>query len=75
MLSCIIMPKPWYNQVIADRILHALQHQPLGMTASDVARFTGLNRITVTKYLEILMTRRIVTFYRVGFAKVYRLRG
>lgn len=56
-----------------EKIISFLKMNKNGSTPSDIARKTGINRMTVSKYLNILKAVNIVRFKDVGMAKVYVL--
>jgi len=59
--------------VIEKRIIEALQQNPYGLTISELSRITKINRITLSKHLEILKERRYLGYRTVGKAKVWYL--
>jgi PAS domain S-box-containing protein len=58
---------------IADQITNLLRAHPRGMTITDISRYLHLNRNSVAKYLEILVTSGHVEKQRVGRAKLFFL--
>lgn len=61
------------NNKAIETIISFLKTNPSGSTPSDIARKTKINRMTVSKYLNILKAVNIVSFKGVGMAKVYVL--
>jgi PAS domain S-box-containing protein len=58
---------------IAVQITNLLRAHPRGMTITDISLFLRLNRNSVAKYLEILVTSGHVEKQRIGRAKLYSL--
>jgi PAS domain S-box-containing protein len=56
-----------------ERIRELLKSNPSGMTISDLARKLDLNRNTVARYLDILLTAGEVEMRQIGSAKLYSL--
>lgn len=56
-----------------DRIRDLMQTRPEGVSITDIARSLGLNRNSVTKYLEILQMQGFVDGKKKGTSKVYSL--
>ncbi|RDD52431.1 ArsR family transcriptional regulator [Nanoarchaeota archaeon NZ13-N] len=59
--------------VIEKRIIEALQQNPYGLTISELSRLIKINRITLSKHLEILRERGYLGYRIVGKAKVWYL--
>jgi len=59
--------------VIEKKIIEALQQNPYGLTISELSRITKINRITLSKHLEILKERGYLGYRTVGKAKVWYL--
>ena len=55
-------------------ILNALKHHPEGLTIQDIARFTKLNRITISKYIAVLIAEKTVIERKIGSAKLCYLK-
>jgi PAS domain S-box-containing protein len=55
------------------RIRNLLRAHPRGLTVTDIARHIGVNRNSVAKYLDVLITAGHVEKEAVGPAKVYFL--
>ena len=58
---------------IAVQITNLLRGRPRGMTISDLSQALHLNRNSVAKYLEILVTAGKVEKQRIGRAKIFFL--
>jgi PAS domain S-box-containing protein len=58
---------------IAVQITNLLRARPRGMTITDISLYLHLNRNSVAKYLEILVTSGHVEKERIGRAKLYSL--
>jgi PAS domain S-box-containing protein len=58
---------------IAVQITNLLRAHPRAMTITDISRYLHLNRNSVAKYLEILVTSGHVEKQRIGRAKIYSL--
>lgn len=54
-----------------EKILSFLKASKDGATPSDIARKTSINRMTVSKYLNILKVIHFVDYKEVGMSKVY----
>ncbi len=57
-----------------DLIIKILKEHPEGLMLSEIAELTGLNRLTVTKYVHELMGSRSIFQKRVAAARVCYLR-
>ncbi|HXW98907.1 MAG TPA: PAS domain-containing protein, partial [Methanomicrobiales archaeon] len=60
-------------ETVATRITSLLRSHPRGMTITDISRYLRLNRNSVAKYLEILVTSGQVEKQRIGRAKLFFL--
>jgi len=58
---------------IAVQITNLLRSTPRGMTITDISQSLHLNRNSVAKYLEILVTSGHIEKQRIGRAKLYSL--
>jgi hypothetical protein len=58
-----------------SRILGVLKEHPDGLNIVELAEKTGLNRMSVAKYLDVLTAQEIVSGGTFGRAKVYALAG
>lgn len=56
-----------------DKIYKFLVANDKGATASDIAKSIGSNRMTVTKYLDIMKGQDIVGYIGAGMAKLWRI--
>ncbi|MGM5484766.1 MAG: response regulator [Nanobdellota archaeon] len=61
------------NDKIKKRILDYLRLKKAGASSSEIAKNTGHNRLTVTKYLEILKAKRLIDYETVAQAKLWKL--
>lgn len=59
---------------IKNHIIEVLKEHSDGLTILDVAKLTGRNRLTVSKYLAILEAEKIVECNKVGVSKIFRLK-
>ena len=59
---------------IAEIIENLLKDHPEGLTTTDLSKISGLNRITISKYLFGLLAKKKVEQRRVGSAKLNFLR-
>lgn len=56
---------------IEERILNTLKQYHYGLTISELSRIIKVNRITLSKHLEILRERGYIGYRNVGKAKVW----
>lgn len=56
-----------------SRIMETLKKNPRGLSILEIAGSSGLNRMSVAKYLEVLTAKGIVEVRSLGSAKVYYL--
>lgn len=61
-----------YHQEL-DQIKKVLRSTSKGLTVTEIARHINLNRNSVAKYLDILLTSGLVEMKAVGSAKIYSL--
>ena len=54
-----------------NKIVDFIKKSPLGVTSNDIARYIGLNRMTMTKYLAIIKERALIDFKQFGMAKLW----
>ena len=59
---------------IKNHIIEILKEHQNGLTILDVAKLTGRNRLTVSKYLAILEAENIVECNKIGVSKICRLK-
>ncbi len=60
-----------FNSDIENKIIDFIKKSPLGVTSSEIARFLGLNRMTITKYLAIIKEKALIDFKQLGMAKLW----
>ena len=60
-------------ETVALQITKLLRARPRGMTITDISRYLHLNRNSVAKYLEVLVTAGQVERQRIGRAKLFFL--
>lgn len=58
---------------IEKRIIETLKQYPYGLTTSDLSRITKINRVSLSKHLEILKERGYIGYRIVGKAKLWYL--
>jgi transcriptional regulator with PAS, ATPase and Fis domain len=56
-----------------EKIYQFLLENDKGATASEIAKFIGSNRMTVTKYLGIMKGQDLVKYKGVGMAKLWHI--
>jgi hypothetical protein len=59
---------------IKSHIIEVLIEHQDDLTILDVAKLTGRNRLTVSKYLAILEAEKIVECNKIGVSKIFRLK-
>jgi len=57
-----------------ERIVENLKRHPEGLTILDIAEKTGINRVTVSKYVLVLMAEGLMTQRKIGTAKLCYLK-
>ncbi len=57
-----------------QKIIKSLKEHPEGLTILNIAENTGINRITVSKYIFGLVSEKLVFQRRVGPAKLCYLK-
>ena len=57
-----------------ERIIESLKRHPEGLTILNIAEDTGINRITISKYIFGLASEGLITQRRVGPAKLCYLK-
>ena len=60
---------------ITKDILKTLDKHPEGLMVTDIADKIGHNRLTVAKYLDIMLALRHVRVRNIGHAKLFYLKG
>jgi DNA-binding response OmpR family regulator len=61
------------NIEIKNKILAFLKDKKYGASSSEIAKSIGHNRITVTKYLEIMRANKLLSFDVVAQAKLWHI--
>ncbi|MCK4670371.1 MAG: response regulator [Nanoarchaeota archaeon] len=61
------------NEEIVNEILSFLEQKDFGASTSEVSKSTGRNRVTVSKYLEVMQASNIVTSKVVAQARFWQL--
>jgi len=56
---------------IEKMILDVLQQHPYGLTISEMSRILKINRVTLSKYLDVLREKGLIDYRAVGRAKVW----
>jgi len=59
---------------VKNHIIEVLKEHSDGLTISDVAKLTGRNRLTASKYLAILEAENIVECNKIAVSKIFRLK-
>jgi len=60
-----------FNLEIEKKIVDFIKKSPLGVTSKEVAKYLGLNRMTMTKYLAIIKEKALIDFKTFGMAKLW----
>ncbi|MCH8329395.1 MAG: hypothetical protein IIB81_03300 [Nanoarchaeota archaeon] len=60
-----------FNLEIEKKIIDFIKKGPLGVTSSDITNYSGLNRMTITKYLAIIKEKALIDFKQFGMAKLW----
>ncbi len=61
------------QNMIDSKIVEILKKHPYGLSTSQIAGTAGLNRMTVSRHLEVLKARGLVDYRQVGPAKLWYL--
>ncbi len=61
------------NIDIKNKIIEFLKTKQYGASASEISKIVGHNRITVSKYLEIMKAHHLLDYEEVASAKVWHL--
>ncbi len=61
------------NYDIKEKIIEFLKTSEIGASSTDIAKNIGHNRITITKYLEVLQAHGLVKPQEVAQAKLWKL--
>ena len=56
---------------IEEKIIDFIKKSPIGVTSSEIGRFLGINRVTLTKYLAIVKEKALIDFKQFGMAKLW----
>jgi len=60
-----------FNLEIEKKIIDFIKKSPLGVTSTEIAKYAGLNRMTITKYLAIIKEKTLIDFKQFGMAKLW----
>ncbi len=63
------------NTEIKEKIIGFLKTRKIGASSSEISKRIGHNRITVTKYLEIMKAHKLVAYEGIGQAKLWHLKS
>jgi DNA-binding IclR family transcriptional regulator len=55
-------------------VLETLRKHPEGLTILELAKFTEMNRLTVAKYVCVLIAEKLISERRIGSAKLCYLK-
>jgi len=53
---------------IEKKIVDIVKKSPLGLTSSEIAKYLGVNRVTLTKYLAVIREKALLDFKQFGMA-------
>lgn len=56
---------------IEKKIVDTIRKSPLGLTSSEMAKYLGVNRVTLTKYLAVIKEKALIDFKQFGMAKLW----
>jgi hypothetical protein len=59
---------------IKKYIVEVLKEHADGLTISDVAKLTGRNRLTISKYLAIMEAEKIIECREIGVSKIFKIK-
>ena len=59
------------NEEIQGKIIDFIKKSPIGVTTSEIAKYLGLNRMTIVKYLAIIQEKSLLDFKQLGMAKLW----
>lgn len=62
------------NEEIKNKIINTLNSSSLGASSSEISKKIQHNRVTVTKYLEIMRAQQLVEYTDVAQAKLWTLK-
>ena len=60
-----------FESDIEKKIIGFIKKSPIGVTSSEIARYLGISRITITKYLAITKEKTLIDFKQFGMAKLW----
>jgi len=60
-----------FESDIEKKIIDFIKKSPIGVTSSEIARYLGISRITITKYLAIIKEKTLIDFKQFGMAKLW----
>ena len=60
-----------FESDIEKKIIDFIKKSPIGVTSSEIARYLGISRITITKYLAITKEKTLIDFKQFGMAKLW----
>ncbi|MEM5778762.1 MAG: hypothetical protein QXD43_01110 [Candidatus Aenigmatarchaeota archaeon] len=55
---------------VREKIIETLEKHPEGLTILNISKFTGINRITISKYVYGLMIEGLINQRKLGPAKL-----
>ena len=58
---------------IRDSVIEILRKNPNGLTILDISKMLGINRNTITKYVYELSGAEMITYRKIGPAKLLTL--
>lgn len=59
---------------VREKIIKILKEHPEGLTLLNISKITGMNRITISKYVYGLIAENLVCQRKIGPAKMCYLR-
>ncbi|MEM0364226.1 MAG: HTH domain-containing protein [Candidatus Nitrosocaldus sp.] len=68
------MPKRYSIEEVKQRIVDVLKQSDSGLSGIEIAERTGINRVTITKYLNILETMGIIKRRSMGPVNVWYIK-
>ncbi|MBW3017757.1 response regulator [Candidatus Woesearchaeota archaeon] len=60
------------NQAIIDEIMQFLKSKEIGASTSDIAKSLNRNRVTITKYLEVMKAKNLISNKVLAQAKFWK---
>ena len=60
-----------FNSDIERKIIEFVKKSPIGTTSNEIAKFLGLNRMTISRYLNIIQEKALLDFKQLGMTKLY----